>query len=94
MDYEIKKKRFDDVLSKVEEMVNGFNLDKRICYIRLDYDEVHDKIDCNVFWNRMDALRMYSNQMGDSNTKIYDFIKGILGLKVGLYVHYDDCNRR
>ena len=95
MNYEINKKRFDDVLSKVEKAVNGFNLDKRICYIRLDYDETHDKIDCNVFWNRMDALRMYSEQMGKPNTQIYELVKGMIGtIKVALYVHYDDCDRR
>ena len=94
MKYEIKKNRFDDVLSKIERMVNDFNSDKRICYVRLDYDETHDKIDCNVFWNRMDAIRMYSNQMGGPNTKIYDYIKGMMGIKVELYVHYDDCDRR
>ena len=94
MKYEIKKNRFDDVLSKIEEAVNGFNSDKRICYVRLDYDETHDKIDCNVFWNRMDALRMYSNQMGEPNAQIRELVKGMIGIKVALYVHYDDCNRR
>jgi hypothetical protein len=95
MNYEINKKRFDDVLSKVEKAVNGFNLDKRICYVRLDYDEINDKIVCNVFWNRMDALRMYSNQMGEPNTQIVELVKGMIGtIKVALSVHYDDCNRR
>ena len=91
MDYEIKKDRLDDLISKIESYVNKINPDKRICYVRLEYNELHDKIECNVFWDRMTAIRMYSSQMGDSNIKIVDLIRGLIGIKVELYVHYDDC---
>ncbi len=94
MDYEIKKDRLDDLISKIESYVNKINPDKRICYVRLEYNETHDKIDCNVFWNRSDAIRMYSSQMGDSNIRIIDLIISLMGIKVELYIHYDDCNRR
>lgn len=91
MDYEVSKGQIDNIINKIESYVNKVNPDKRICYVRLEYNDTHDKIDCDVFWDRMSSIKMYSSQMGDSNIRIIDLILALIGIKVELYVHYDDC---
>lgn len=91
MVYEVKKGQMDKLMNKIESYVNKVNPDKRICYVRLEYNDIHDKIDCNIFWDRMTAVRMLSSQMRDSNLSIKDLINSLIGFKVDLYVHYDNC---
>jgi hypothetical protein len=91
MVYEVKKGQMDKLMNKIESYVNKVNPDKRICYVRLEYNDIHDKIDCNIFWDRMTAVRMLSSQMRDSNLSIKDLINSLIGFNVDLYVHYDNC---
>jgi hypothetical protein len=91
MVYEVKKGQMDKLMNKIESYVNKVNPDKRICYVRLEYNNIHDKIDCNIFWDRMTAVRMLSSQMRDSNLSIKDLIYSLIGFNVDLYVHYDNC---
>jgi hypothetical protein len=91
MVYEVKKGQIDKLMNKIESYVNKVNPDKRICYVRLEYNDIHDKIDCNIFWDRMTAVRMLSSQMRDSNLSIKDLINSLIGFNVDLYVHYDNC---
>jgi hypothetical protein len=91
MVYEVKKGQMDKLMNKIESYVNKVNPDKRICYVRLEYNNIHDKIDCNIFWDRMTAVRMLSSQMRDSNLSIKDLINSLIGFNVDLYVHYDNC---
>jgi hypothetical protein len=91
MVYEVKKGQMDKLMNKIESYVNKVNPDKRICYVRLEYNDIHDKIDCNIFWDRMTAVRMLSSQMRDSNLSIKDLINSLIGFKIHLYVHYDNC---
>jgi hypothetical protein len=92
MVYEVKKGQIDKLMNKIESYVNKVNPDKRICYVRLEYNEIHDNIHCNIFWDRMTAINMYSSQMRDSNLRIYDLIDSLIGFKINLYVHYDNCS--
>lgn len=91
MVYEVKKGQMDKLMNKIESYVNKVNPDKRICYVRLEYNDIHDRIDCNIFWDRMTAVRMLSSQMRDSNLSIKDLINSLIGFNVELYVHYDNC---
>jgi hypothetical protein len=91
MVYEVKKGQMDKLMNKIESYVNKVNPDKRICYVRLEYNDIHDKIDCNIFWDRMTAVKMLSSQMRDSNLSIKDLINSLIGFNVDLYVHYDNC---
>ncbi len=91
MDYEVSKGQIEKLMNKIESYVNKVNSNKRICYVRLEYNDIHDKIDCNVFWDRMTSIRTYPSQMGDSNIIIIDLIRALIGIKVELYIHYDDC---
>ena len=91
MDYEVSKGQIDKLMNKIESYVNKVNPDKRICYVQLEYNDIHDKIDCYVSWDRMTSINMYSSQMGDSNIRIVDLIRALIGIKVELYIHYDDC---
>ena len=91
MDYEVSKGQIDKLMNKIESYVNKVNPDKRICYVRLEYNDIHDKIDCNIFWDRMTAVKMLSSQMRDSNLSIKDLINSLIGFNVDLYVHYDNC---
>ena len=91
MVYEVKKGQMDKLMNKIESYVNKVNPDKRICYVRLEYNDIHDRIDCNIFWDRMTAVRMLSSQMRDSNLSIKDLINSLIGFNVDLYVHYDNC---
>lgn len=91
MVYEVKKGQMDKLMNKIESYVNKVNPDKRICYVRLEYNDIHDKIECNIFWDRMTAVKMLSSQMRDSNLSIKDLINSLIGFNVDLYVHYDNC---
>ena len=91
MVYEVKKGQMDKLMNKIESYVNKVNPDKRICYVRLEYNDIHDRIDCNIFWDRMTAVKMLSSQMRDSNLSIKDLINSLIGFNVDLYVHYDNC---
>ena len=81
---------FDDFVSSLQEYLNGANFED-VKKITLDYNEVMDSIDCNIFFDKKEAIKKGLSFNKIRNHVIYDIGHklGYFPYKFHLYEHYE-----
>ena len=81
---------FDDFVLSLQEYLNGSNF-TGVKRIMLDYNELMDSIECNIFFNRKMAVEKGLSFNKIRNHVIYDIGNklGYFPYKFHLYEHYE-----
>jgi hypothetical protein len=93
MKYLITENQFDKVLQGLESAVNNVSFEG-VEKITLDYNEINDQIDVNIFFSQKllkdIGERKFKVLQKETNIKIFYFFRSIkLGTKFMLYIHYE-----
>jgi len=89
----ITENQFDKILQGLESAVNNISFEG-VENITLDYNEVNDQIDVNLFFSKKllkdIGERKFKSLQQDTNIKIFYFFRKIkLGPKFMFYIHYE-----
>jgi len=93
MKYLITESQFDNILQGLETAVNNIKF-RGVENITLDYNEVNDQIDVNLFFSKKllndIGERKFKSLQQDTNIKIFYFFKTIkIEPKFMFYIHYE-----
>jgi hypothetical protein len=93
MKYLITENQFDKVLQGLESAVNNVSFEG-VEKITLDYNEINDQIDVNIFFSQKllkdIGERKFKVLQKETNIKIFYFFRSIkLGTKFMFYIHYE-----
>lgn len=93
MKYLITENQFDKVLQGLESAVNNVSFEG-VKKITLDYNEINDQIDVNIFFSQKllkdIGERKFKVLQKETNIKIFYFFRTIkLGPKFMFYIHYE-----
>lgn len=93
MKYLITENQFDKVLQGLESAVNNVSFEG-VEKITLDYNEINDQIDVNIFFSKKllkdIGERKFKVLQKETNIKIFYFFRTIkLGPKFMFYIYYE-----
>ena len=86
-----KAERFDNALHKFENIMNNIKFEA-VKKIGLDYNEMFDSIDVNIFWDRDYAIqnhKKFNRVRRESGNEIKSYVEGLFPNKYLFYDHYE-----